>query len=419
MARLLPLLVVFLLGGCVSISEETSRQLDEVGDVELTTVICASETVVGPRCPASNSSEIGTGGDYQALIGYRLPAQTSPPESVFAAEPLITLSRSATYTAELERLLPPPPESGQRWAGYVSAPFNYQVGDSQTQATVVARVLLLRSADGGPFAAPFRYRTVVGYRHAGENPARPVVCGDTATTHNDDTVCMTFPNEEDVKTDLELQTRDLGILVGASTRVARGSAGSLPFTLAYNGASASPSFAVAATTNIPGGTVTPGVLEAAPAESGASVVPVAVTVPGSTAPGAYEVVLTATHASGQTRRATGLVTVTGAGPVDRTPPELAVRMRTRPRLARARRIGVVADVSCSEACTLVAQLRRGRSVIGRTTERGFASGRRNVRIRFTRGVSPRARRVSLQLRVVARDRTGNARSRAIRFSLRR
>lgn len=413
---------VCALAGCVSISEESARQLDEIGDVELTTVVCASETVVGPRCPASNTSEVGAGGEYQVLIGYRLPPQTSPPETVFSTEPPVALARSESYSAELNRLAPPPAESGQRWVGYLSPPFGHQLGDSQSAASVIARVLLLRSPDGGPFPAPFRYRTVVGYRHATEDPNRAVSCGDSLVYGNGDTVCVTYPDEETIKTDLQVQTRDLGIVAGPSTRIARGSTGSLPFTLAYNGATASPAFALAATTTLPGGTVTPATLQAAPAESGASVVPVTVSVPASTPPGSYEVTLTATHGSGHVRRGSGLVTVTGAGPVDRAPPELAVRMRTRPRIARARRIGVVADVSCSEPCRLTTQMRAGRTLVGTVRERRFASGRRNVRIRFQRGLGREvlgARRLSLRLSVTARDRAGNARRRSIRFSLRR
>lgn len=424
MARLLAPLIVLAtlcLGGCVSISEESAKQLDEVGDAELTTVICSTASPAGPpNCPGSNSGEVSTGGEYQVLIAYRLPAQSSPPESIASAEPPLTFSRSASLSTELDRLAPIAPEAGQRWVGYVSQPFAYNATDGQASATVVARVQLLRSADGGPFPAPFRYRTVVGYRHAGEDPNRPVTCDEMLTTSSDDgTTCLTFPTEEEMKTDLSVQTRDLGLLAGPSANAERGGTAVVPFTVAYNGGSASPSWALAATTTVPGGTAVPGMLETAPAESGASVVPVNVTVPATTPPGIYEVALTATHGGGQSRRSTGLLTVTGSGPVDRTPPELAVRMRTAPRLKRARRIGVVADVACAEPCRLTARMYAGRREVGRLSERNFASGRRNLRIRFRRGVLGNQRRLRLRVTVRAADPAGNARSRTVRFSLRR
>jgi hypothetical protein len=369
-----------------------------------------------------------------------LPAQTAPPESLVAVEPAVTLSRSSSYTAELERLAPPPAGAGQRWVGYISPPFAYLAGDASARATIVARVGLLRSGGGGPFGAPFRYRTIVGYRRAAPDPGRPVRCGERlGFSHaEDDTSCMTFPDEETMRSDAVLETRDLGVSPGPAGSAARGGSGSVAFTVAYSGAAPSPSFALSASTTVPGGTVTPAAGAIAPAAAGVTSVPVAVSVPSSTPPGTYEVALTATHASGQQRHASGLIAVTGADPEDRAPPELAARLRTTPRLRRARRIGVVADVSCSEECTLTSQLRAGpRSaralglavapgeravVVGSAAEPRAAAGRRNVRIRFRKGLGPRMlrlRRLSLSLRVTARDRAGNTRRRSIQFSLRR
>lgn len=437
---LLVLVPAVALAGCVSISEESARQLDDVGDVELTTVICASETAVGPRCPASDSTELDPSGTYQVLIGYRLPAQAAPPESIVAVEPVVTLSRSSSYTAELQRLAAPPASAAQRWVGYVSPPFEHRLGDSSSSATIVARVGLLRAADGTPFGGPFHYRTIVGYREAGEDPNRPVQCGEPLNFRNDagDTTCMTYPDDSELPTNATLQTRDLGIVAGPPGAAPRGGTGIVHFKVAYSGDGASPPFALVAGTTVPGGSAAPSVGEIAPAASGTTVVPVTVQVPASTPRDSYEVTLTATHANGQQRHAGGLIAVTGADAEDRTPPELAARMRTTPRLRRARRIGVVADVSCSEECTLTSELRAGPTsaralglplppgqravVVGSAAERNAASGRRNVRIRFRKGLGPRMlqlRRLSLSMRVTARDRAGNTRRRSIQFSLRR
>lgn len=440
MLRLLVLLCALIaaLSGCVSISDESARQLDEVGDVELTTVVCASQVNGGVSCPGSNSGEANGGDSYQLLIGYRLPANSAPPESIAATEVPLTLSRSTSYTGELEVLAPPPP--GQRWVGYISPPFQYDALQADQSATIVARVLLSRGPDGEPFAAPFRYRTIVGYRHAGEEPNRPVRCGDRLSSSNatEQTTCMTFPSETEMATDRHLRTRDLGILAGASGSAPRGGSGTVPFTVAYDGEGASGSFALSATTTAPGGTVALPAASVAPPAAGSTIVPVTVSVPSSTPPGTYEVALTATHPGGQVRRAGGLVDVTGSDPVDRAPPEVAARMKSTPRVRRALKIGLVADVSCSEECRVDAELRASRRsaralrlpippgarhvILGSIAEKRHAAGRRNVRIRFRKGLGPRLvrlRRVALTIRVTARDRVGNTRRRSLKFTLKR
>ena len=435
MLRLLLLLPALLvaLSGCVSIASASARQLDEVGDVELTTVICATQARNATEgCPVDDSVEGAAGTDYQVLMGYRIPSQAAPPETVAASDVELTLSRSASYTAELQRLSPAP--AGQQWVGYLSPPFSYDPSQAEQSATIVARIQLVRDVSGEPFPTPFHYRTIVGHRQAREDPNRPVNCGEALENGNDDgTTCMSAPAPEQLASDLKVATRDLGILTGAAGSAPRGGSGIVPFTVSYSGDEPAPSFALAATTTVPGGTAS-----AQPSAAGDGVVPVTVSVPASTAPGIYEVILTATHPSGQSRRSEGLVRVTGDAPVDRSPPELAVRMKSRPSVRRALKIGMVADVSCSEACRVTTQLRVGRrtarqlgfllapgsryAVVGSTREKGHAVGRRNVRIRFRRGLGPRLlrlRRVPLTLRVTARDPAGNARRRSVSFSLRR
>ena len=44
-------------------------------------------------------------------------------------------------------------------------------------------------SDGSPFQGPFRYRSVVGYRDAGPDVARPVECGESLTIGTGDTLC--------------------------------------------------------------------------------------------------------------------------------------------------------------------------------------------------------------------------------------
>ena len=427
---LLPVLLVAL-SGCVSIAAESARQLDEVGDVELTTVICATQARnAAEGCPVDDSVQGSTPTEYQVLMGYRIPSQAAPPETVAASDVELTLSRSTSYTAELQRLSPAP--AGQQWVGYISPSFAYSPSQAEQSATIVARMMLVRNANGAPFPTPFHYRTIVGHRQTREDAGRPVSCGEALQNSNDDgTTCMSYPAPEQLASDLKVATRDLGILSGAVGTAPRGGSGAVTFTVAYSGEPPSPSFALAATTTVPGGTVT-----AQPSAAGDGPVPVHVSVPASTAPGIYEVTLTATHPNGQSRRSAGVVRVTGDAPVDRAPPELAVRLKSRPHVRRALKLGLVADISCSEACRVTAQLRASRRtagrlgfrlapgtrsvVVGSTREKGQAGGRRAVRIRFTRGLGPRLlrlRRVPLVLRVTARDPAGNARRRSVSFSL--
>jgi hypothetical protein len=96
---------------------------------------------------------------------------------------------------------------------------------------------------------------------------------------------------------------------GGEARVAPGATATVPFTLRYAG-DAGPSFALSATTGVPGATATPSPTTLTPSGAGFQDATVAVTVPAGTPPGAYAVTLTATVA-GQTRTARGTVTVTG------------------------------------------------------------------------------------------------------------
>lgn len=429
---LISLALAVALPGCVSIAEESARQLDEVGDVELTTVICAAQARNAPTCPAGENSEISSGTDYQVLMGYRIPAQAVPPETVSATELPLTLSRNMSYSAELQRLAPAP--AGQQWVGYVSPSMPYSPVQSEQSATMVARIMLVRDATGAPFPTPFHYRTIVGHRQSRDDPNRPVDCGEALHHSNDDgTTCLSFPAADQLASDVKVPTRDLGVLGGAAGSAPRGGSGSVAFTVAYSGDAPAPSFALAATTTVPGGTVS-----APPSVAGAAVVPVTVSVPASTAPGLYEVALTATHPSGESRRGAGFVRVTGESLVDRAPPELAARLKSRrQRARRLLKIGLVADVSCSEACRVAAQIRAGRRsarrlgfplapgqrslVLGSVREKRHADGRRNVRVRFNRGLGPRlvrVRRLVLSLRVSVRDPAGNKRRRTLRFTLR-
>jgi hypothetical protein len=95
---------------------------------------------------------------------------------------------------------------------------------------------------------------------------------------------------------------------GGDASIAPGGVAQVPFTLRYVG-DAGPSFALSASSAVPGAAVSPSPSVLAPSEPGFQDATVAVAVPAGTAPGAYAVALTATVGS-QVRTAQGTVNVT-------------------------------------------------------------------------------------------------------------
>jgi len=99
---------------------------------------------------------------------------------------------------------------------------------------------------------------------------------------------------------------------GGETTVAPGTTATVAFALRYVG-DAGPSFALSASTAMPGATVSSSPAVLTPAAPGFQDAAVTVAVPAGTAPGAYAVKLTAT-VGGQARTAQGTVNVTAPGP---------------------------------------------------------------------------------------------------------
>jgi hypothetical protein len=123
---------------------------------------------------------------------------------------------------------------------------------------------------------------------------------------------------------------------GATASVAPGQTATVPFTLRYVG-DAGPTFALTATTAVPGASATPAPTSLTPAAAGFQDASVAVAVPAGTAPGPYTVTLSATVA-GQTRTAQGTIDVTappatssGAGSGDASVAAAGTKATTKPR----------------------------------------------------------------------------------------
>ena len=355
--RLLALLLgacALLLPGCVVIKSQDAAQLDSIGKIRLTTVLCASQQGrSGSQCDDDgnanqNASNDSSTTETQLLLAYRVPAGTTAPatfantdtQPATAPAASLTFTRSPSYEDELDEVLPPP--AGQEWVGYLSSPFKYtydtglQWGSQPTaqQITVQPQLTLPVGADGAPFKGPFAYRAIAGWRRsntgasapAGTTSSRPVRCTADPTTAGSatDTECADSPAKATIATNLELATRDAGIVGGPAVTASHGTTARVPFSFRFAGtlsAQTPLSFSLTAGTTLPGATATPS--RGSVTVTGDSSTDVDVTVPvgDRVAPGDYVVSLTATLPNGQQRTQQRVITVAGP-PVAATPPSI-------------------------------------------------------------------------------------------------
>jgi hypothetical protein len=289
----------------------------------------------------------------------------------------VTLTRKPSLDETLAHTRPAP--AGQAWVGYIS-PVVGQAAESGEGLPELARGLQRIAAsdappaaasdgdwsvaadftaargDGGlPAPASFAHAVLGGMRMAypesvydGVNPigldatgsetfglqlldSRPVDCqelrgfpydqfygvdleGQETDSHGLPLVPTTLCGR--VSTDGTLALKDLRGS-GGEASVAAGGTAKVPFTLRYVG-EAGPSFALSASTAVPGAAVSPSPAVLTPAASGFQDATVTVAVPAATAPGAYAVTLTATVGS-QVRTAQGTVNVTAPAGTTATP----------------------------------------------------------------------------------------------------
>ena len=288
-----------LLSGCVVISGQTSQQLNTIGAVRLTTTVCFSKQ---SGCPDSgNTGYPANSGGFQVMLGYRIPAPTSTPQSFNTiAGQFLSFERDASYAAELQRLMPPAP--GQKWVGYRTG----SLGSAPNNPgfTVAPSFALRQGDDGSPFAGPFAYRVVSGARVA-PNPNAPVDCGSNPAGNDPTkTSCVDSPSVAEAGANLQQPTQDLGILdAGAAFRAHKGGAAPVQFRLLYAGNGPAPSFALKASTDIPGATARVQSPSVVPSSAG-SKVPVKLQVPADVPDGSYDVTLVASLPNGQMRAST-------------------------------------------------------------------------------------------------------------------
>jgi hypothetical protein len=285
------------LGGCVTIAEQSSTQLDGVGPVQVTT-----------------RAELNSGaGSAQGLLAYRIPTASTAPAAIntiaTTGGPGFRFDLSPSYTAELQTKSPPP--SGQKWVGYVSEVVSFGAGTKDF--TVAPLFSLVPGSDGSAFRGPFNFRTIVGWRIVdGTHPAdRPVVCGSPITTEVDGTDCASDPEDTNIiASNLQQPTQDLGILDASGVEsVKQGNVARVKFQADYAGdGNPAPTFLLDATTTIPDTTVSPSTPVLTPDE-GTTLLRVIGRVPVSTPPGLYDVTLVAS-VGGEVRASTHEILVT-------------------------------------------------------------------------------------------------------------
>jgi hypothetical protein len=265
------------LSGCgIDKAAENGRQLDVIGDVELSTTFCTSGDgdAQSRACAPFSSAYRG-----QLLVAYRLPDGSSIPDELTDDGGVRHFTWSASYTAYMRDTYP---EDGMYWAAYVSDVYSSTAGD-QYAFTLSPEVTL--PEPGAPFAGPLRYQVVGGYRtlnDPGDDGAAPVDC-----TALDFIVCVSTGVAEH---DSLQPTRDLAVLPsGEPPVVEAGGHVAVPFDLRFAGSGGE---GVAFSLSASDGTVSQQTFQ--PASDSDSVATVDVAVPADTEPGDYDVELTAT-----------------------------------------------------------------------------------------------------------------------------
>lgn len=322
---------VALLSGCVGISSTSTSQPQSMGPVNLGFSACVPQS---PGCTSTSNSGTpypiindGESFGYQLLIGVRLPDGVVPPQSLsatLAGGAKLAFSRSASYEAQLQTWEPAP--AGERWWGWLSAQTSYSKAAPQSYS-VSLQVNAPQTGDGSPYPSPMHWRPVVGARQAEGTltATRPVVCGSSneelyegfnelAPSVTPSIVCVDSPDPAATRGFLGAPIIDFGI-IGTAVTASAGSTVTATF-LARRSGSPDPgtSFDLAASSAVPGGSVTIDRTSVSLAGDSTNPVLATVTVPPGTPPGSYPVTLTATAPGKPSRTGTTTVTVPAAPP---------------------------------------------------------------------------------------------------------
>ncbi|MGE0026941.1 MAG: hypothetical protein AB7O78_08155 [Thermoleophilia bacterium] len=299
----------FALSGCVALKSIDFQQDGEIGPINVVLKGCAS-TNTAPACKLGNTNLESNGtGTGQVLVGLQVLSSVNAPDAFktnFPDSQPFTFSPS--YTAELTRLRPPP--AGSKWVGYISDARTYTPGKDVTAKIPMIRAL---QPDGSPpTGTGFGTTWVIGSRGVIDPDApasRPVSCGTSTTTVTDLTIC-----EDGTGGGAAGPFNEFAFLTPAAVNVQPGATATIPVTGKLSGpAAAGITFALAATTTVPGGVALTNVPTLAPPGDSSTTVVMTVSVPAGTRPGTYEATLTGTLGTGESRSAKATIVVGGGG----------------------------------------------------------------------------------------------------------
>lgn len=309
-SRTLLILAVFVFAGFIIVGCEDptlvtqeAKQVDQIGPMKINTVVEA--------CAGSPTNINCSPQAVQLLVGYRVPAGTTGPDSVTNSGATDTVSttfhRSDSYASELQRLSPA--AAGEQWIGYVSDLLNLAQTTTDPDRESLAPEFTLPPGFAGNV---FKYAIVIGdrFNNVNPDPTRAVTCNLTMLTSSspDNTTCQTSTSPGGLGTDVEgPTTNDLGLAPGAAPTVHGGDTATVPFVATLAGPALGSPLQLSASSPLAGGTAAPGSPSLAPA-TGANASSATLKVPASAATGQYPVTLTAAS-GGQTRSATGIVHV--------------------------------------------------------------------------------------------------------------
>ncbi len=140
---------MLLLPGCLVIKSQFATQLNQIGKVQITTTFCMFMSG-SATCPDGGiSGQNGGGRTGQGLVGYRIPIAAGTPGAILSTDTTIAMTRSDSYTAELQRVSPAPagPEVGRVHLAGHEPP-------GRREKTLAPEFTLQRGADGSPFPDP-------------------------------------------------------------------------------------------------------------------------------------------------------------------------------------------------------------------------------------------------------------------------
>jgi hypothetical protein len=338
------------MSGCALLKSTTSTQLNTIGKVQITSILCAGDTNsnnagYSPTDSACQGSTKGgnyngdaVNGNYQISIAYRISNGVSAPSSFTSTNTSnppttpcgsgVVFNQNAGLATALQGLSPA--GSGKKWVAYYSTVQNYTTGGCQ-YLTVAPQFTLPQGFGIVPFQGPVNYRTIVGWRQVNESQpgntsARAATCGNTAitSTYTDGVdsdsngqldmsgICADDPTAAVISgADASQPTRDLGVIPTGNASVNAGQTANVSFNLSYKGA-ALPSghFDITANTTISGATATPSIATLTPNADTDTSMNVSVPVPPGTSPGTYDVYVIATLSTDNTQTRGGIIPAT-------------------------------------------------------------------------------------------------------------